>query len=157
MFSMFGFLWNPVVAMISWPDDMVWSNNAPWASEWDAYKIFNQAETEAQKIMWEAAWQPFFTSSIRILVSSKEHQTAENWVHAIVAAASIFTDEYNNALDNPQVREDAFPFLFTPLRYFWFKYKLLLIGLNIKNYLHLIILNSQAKQLFWKKKTLIEI
>jgi hypothetical protein len=39
-------------------------------------------------------------------------------VHAVVAAASIFTDEYNNALDNPQVIEDAIPFIVTPLRYF---------------------------------------
>jgi hypothetical protein len=132
VFGILGWLWNPIVAIIQWPDNMVdWWNNAPWASQWDAYKIFNQAETEAQKIMWEAAGQPFFTSSIRILVSSKNHQTAENWVHAIVAAASIFTDEYNNALDNPQVREDALPFIFTPLRYFWFKYKLVWFFQNI--------------------------
>ena len=124
-------LWNPLVAMIEWPEDMVGWNSAPWASEWDAYKIFNQAETEAQKIMWEAAWQPFFTASIRILVSSKNNQNSENWVHAIVAAASIFTDEYNNSLDNPQVREDALPFIFTPLRYFGFKYKLVWFFQNI--------------------------
>ena len=124
-FTILGWLWNPIVAIIQWPDSMVWGwNNAPWASEWDAYKIFNQAETEAQKIMWEAAGHPFFTSPIRILVSSKDHKRAEDWVHAIVAAASIFTDEYNNSLDNPQVREDAFPWIFTPLRYFGFKYKL---------------------------------
>lgn len=124
-FSLLWWLWNPIVAMIQGPENMVESaNNAPWASEWDAYKIFNQAETEAQKIMWEAAWQPFFTASVRILVSSKTHQNAEDWVHAIVAAASIYTDEYNNSLDNPQVREDALPFIFTPLRYFAFKYKL---------------------------------
>jgi hypothetical protein len=124
IFAILGFLWNPIVWLVQWPDDMVWWNNAPWASEWDAYKIFNQAETEAQKIMWESAGQPFFTSSIRILVSSKTPKNAEEWVHAIVAAASIFTDEYNNSLDNPQVREDMFPWFFTPLRYFWFKYKL---------------------------------
>jgi hypothetical protein len=68
----FGLLFNPIVALFQWADAMVWSgNNAPGASEWDAYKIFNQAETEAQKIMWESAGQPFFTASIRILVSSK--------------------------------------------------------------------------------------
>lgn len=131
MFSMLGWLWNPIVAIIQWPENMVQWSNAPWASEWDAYKIFNQAETEAQKIMWEAAWQPYFTASIRILVSSKNHQNAEDWVHAIVAAASIFTDEYNNSLDNPQVREDALPFIFTPLRYFAFKYKLVWFFQNI--------------------------
>ncbi len=132
LFWILSLLRAPIVSMIQWPDDVLASwNNAPGASEWDAYKIFNQAETEAQKIMWEAAWQPFFTSSIRILVSSKDHKRAEDWVHAIVAAASIFTDEYNNALDNPQVREDAFPWLFTPLRYFGFKYKLVWFFQNI--------------------------
>ncbi len=121
-----GFLWNPIVAIFQGPDSMVagWWNNAPGASEWDAYKIFNQAETEAQKIMGEAAAQPAFKSSVRVLVSSKIHQNSEDWVHAIVAAASIFTDEYNNSLDNPQVLEDALPRIFTPLRYFGFKYKL---------------------------------
>jgi len=50
-------LWNPIVTMVSWYDNAVKSNsNAPWASSWDSYKIFNQAETEAQKIMWESAW-----------------------------------------------------------------------------------------------------
>lgn len=130
-FNIWGILWNPIVAIMQWPDSMVWWTNAPWASEWDAYKIFNQAETEAQKVMWEAAWQPFFSSSIRILVSSKNHKTAQDWVHAIVAASSIFTDEYNNALDNPQVREDALPFIFTPLRYFGFKYKLVWFFQNV--------------------------
>ena len=124
VFSFLSFLWNPIVAMIQWPEDMVGWNWAPWASEWDAYKIFNQAETEAQKIMWESAAQPAFKSSIRVIVSSKTKQSSEDWVHAIVAAASIFTDEYNNSLDNPQILEDAFPWLFTPLRWFWFKYKL---------------------------------
>ncbi|MCP4523644.1 MAG: hypothetical protein GY828_05525, partial [Candidatus Gracilibacteria bacterium] len=110
-----GFLWNPIVAIFQGPDNMVSSGNgAPGASEGDAYKIFNQAETEAQKIMGEAAAQPAFKTSIRVLVSSKTHQNSEDGVHAIVAAASIFTDEYNNSLDNPQVLEDAFPWIFTP-------------------------------------------
>ena len=57
--------------------------------------------------MWESAAQPSFQSSIRIIVESKDEEQAENWVHSIVAAASIFTDEYNNTLDNPQMVEDA--------------------------------------------------
>ena len=118
-------LFNPIVALFQWADAMVaWWNNAPWASEWDSYKIFNQAETESQKLMWEAAAQPAFETSIRVLVSSPKYQNCEDWVHAIVAAASIFTDEYNNSLDNPQILEDAFPFIFTPVRHFAFKHKL---------------------------------
>lgn len=117
-------LYNFLRWLIEWSWWIVKSTNAPWASEWDAYKIFNQAETESQKIMWEAAAQPSFRSSIRILVSSKSSDDAENWIHNIVAAASIFTDEYNNALDNPQMIEDAFHKIITPLRYIWYKFKL---------------------------------
>lgn len=117
--------WNPIVAIISGPESMVKSDNmAPWASEWDAYKIFNQAETEAQKIMGEAAAQPSFKASIRIIVSSKDEKSAENNIHSIISASSIFTDEYNNSLDNPQFLEDAFRFFFTPVRYFGYKFKL---------------------------------
>jgi len=134
LFWFLSFLWNPVVAMIQWPDSMVAWNNAPWASEWDAYKIFNQAETESQKVMWETAAQPMFKSSIRILVSSKNKKSAEEWVHAIVAAASMYTDEYNNALDNPQLLEDALPWFFTPARHFWFKYKLVWFFQNISRF-----------------------
>ena len=124
-------LYNPLRAIVEWSEWIVNSTNAPWASEWDAYKIFNQAETESQKIMWESAAQPAFKSSIRIIVESKSWNDAQNWVHAIVAAASIFTDEYNNALDNPQMIEDAFHIVITPLRYFAFKYKLVWFFQNI--------------------------
>lgn len=124
IFKPFTWLWNPIVAIVSGPDNMVWGNNAPWASEGDAYKIFNQAETESQKVMGESAAQPSFESSIRIIVASKSYKQAENAVHAIVAAASIFTDEYNNALDNPQLYEDSLPWIFTPCRHFAFKHKL---------------------------------
>lgn len=128
----FEILWNPIRVLFEWTDWIVKSgNNAPWATEWDAYKIFNQAETESQKIMWEAAAQPVFKTSIRVLVSSKKHSSSENGVHAIVAAASIFTDEYNNALDNPQIIEDLIPFMITPLRHFWFKNKLVWFFQNI--------------------------
>ena len=123
--------WNPIVAIISGPDGMVSSSGAPGASEWDAYKIFNQAETEAQKIMWEAAAQPAYKTSVRIIVSSKTENSAKHGAHAIVAAASIFTDEYNNALDNPQIFEDSLPFIFTPLRHFAFRHKLVGFFQNI--------------------------
>lgn len=125
------FFWNPVVALVQGTDDMVKDNNAPWASSWDSYKIFNQAETEAHKIMWESAGQPSFRTSIRVLVASKQPQKAEDWAHAVIAASSIFTDEYNNALDNPQFIEDFLYFVFTPIRYFAFKYKLIWFFQNV--------------------------
>lgn len=128
----FWILFNPVRVIFEWSDAAIKDgSNAPWANEWDSYKIFNQAETESQKLMWEAASQPVFETSIRILVSSKDKQKSEDWIHAIVAAASIFTDEYNNALDNPQILEDAIPWLITKMRYFAFKYKLVWFFQNI--------------------------
>jgi len=134
-FAFADFLWNPIVAIIQWPEDMVKDiNNAPWASSWDAYKIFNQAETESQKIMWEAASQPAFNSSIRIIVSSNSKNMILDSVNAIIWASSIFTDEYNNSLDNPQVREDWLSFIFTPAIYFWFKYKLVWFFQNISTF-----------------------
>lgn len=81
--------------------------------------------------MGESAAQPSFQSSIRVLVASKTHRQAENAVHAVVAAASIFTDEYNNALDNPQLYEDSLPWIFTPIRHFAFKHKLVGLFQNI--------------------------
>lgn len=124
--------WNPIVAILSWPDNMVaGDNNAPGASSWDAYKIFNQAETEAQKIMWESAAQPSFRASIRVFVSSENPESSESGVHSVIAAASIFTDEYNNSLDNPQFLEDAFPWFFAPIRYFAFHFKLVGFFQNI--------------------------
>lgn len=48
----------------------------PGASGGDAYKIFNQAETEAQKMVGESAGQPGFEASIRILVASDTRESA---------------------------------------------------------------------------------
>lgn len=106
----------------------------PGASSWDAYKIFNQAETEAQKMVGESAWQQAFEASIRILVSSDTRESAHQWLHTLIAANSIFTDEYNNQLDNPQMIEDLFRFLFAPLRYFAFKFRLLGIAQDISRF-----------------------
>ncbi|PZM81810.1 hypothetical protein DLH72_05090 [Candidatus Gracilibacteria bacterium] len=134
VWSLLSWLYNPIRGLIEGTEGIVKSTSAPGASEGDAYKIFNQAETESQKIMGESAAQPTFKSSIRIIVESKSSHDAENGVHAIVAAASIFTDEYNNALDNPQMVEDAFHFIITPLRYFAFKYKLVGFFQNVSHF-----------------------
>lgn len=100
-------------------------SGAPGASSGDSYKIFNQAETESQKMVGESAGQPGFEASIRILVSSDTRESAHQGLQSLVAATSIFTDEYNNQLDNPQMIEDIFRVIFVPLRYFAFQYRLI--------------------------------
>ena len=99
-------------------------SNAPGASSGDAYKIFNQAEQESQKAMGESAGQPGFEGSITILVASETPASAENALQTVIGALNVFTDEYNNKFDNPQI-EDVFAFILTPIRYFAFRFRLL--------------------------------
>lgn len=124
-------IYKTIVAPISWllsrfiaNEDNSSGSNAPGASTGDSYKIFNQAETEAQKMVGESAGQPAFKASIRLLVSSDTKLNATNGLHNLIAATSIFTDEYNNRLDNPQMWEDLFSVIFTPLRYFAYRFRL---------------------------------
>jgi Type IV secretory system Conjugative DNA transfer len=138
-FWIFGTAFNVIVAPISWffyrfLANEETSTNAPGASSGDSYKIFNQAETEAQKMVGESAGQPGFEASIRLLVSSDTRQSAHNALQSLVAATSIFTDEYNNHLDNPQMMEDMFQFIFTPLRYFAFQFRLIGILQSISRF-----------------------
>lgn len=121
-----------IVAPISWllyrfikNEQDPTSPTAPGASSGDSYKIFNQAETESHKMVGESAGQPGFSSSIRILVSSDTGSSARSALQNLVAATSIFTDEYNNQLSNPQLLEDTFRFFFSPLRYFAYQYRLI--------------------------------
>ena len=107
------------------------ASNAPGASSGDSYKIFNQAETEAQKMVGESAWQPAFRGSIRVMVASDTPVSAKNGLSTLVSATNIFTDEYNNQLENPQMIEDPFRFIFTPLRYFAYKFRLVGVFQNI--------------------------
>ncbi len=139
-FGIIGTTFTIIIAPIAWIFDRflrnepTWSSNAPWASSGDSYKIFNQAETESQKMVWESAGQPGFESSIRILVSSDTRSSAHNWLQNLIAATAIFTDEYNNQLDNPQMVEDMFRIIFTPLRYFAFQFRLVGIFQNISRF-----------------------
>lgn len=82
----------------------------------------------------ESAGQPGFEASIRILVSSDTGASARSALQNLVAATSIFTDEYNNQLQNPQMMEDPFRFFFTPLRYFAYQYRLVGILQSISRF-----------------------
>ena len=131
-----------LVAPISWllyrfiknEQDPSSGTNAPGASGGDSYKIFNQAETESQKMVGESAGQPGFAASIRVLVSSDTGESARSALQNLVAATSIFTDEYNNQLTNPQLLEDTFRFIFSPLRYFAYQFRLLGVMQNISRF-----------------------
>ncbi len=105
-------------------NEPVEGTSAPWASSGDSYKIFNQAEQESQKAVWESAWQQWFEASIRFLVASNNDQSAKDWLRGLLSTTSVYTDEYNNKLDDPRIVEDVFSFILTPIRYIGFKFKL---------------------------------
>ncbi len=135
-FGVLGTVFKVITAPLSWilyrfVKNEESASTAPGASTGDAYKIFNQAETEAHKMVGESAGQPGFEGSIRILVASDTSLSAKNALSTLVSATNIFTDEYNNQLDNPQMVEDTLRFLFTPLRYFAYKFRLVGIFQNI--------------------------
>ena len=85
-------------------------------------------------MMGESAGQPGFECSIRILVASDTGASAKNALSSLVAATNVFTDEYNNQLDNPQMIEDPFRFFFTPIRYFAYQYRLIGILQSISRF-----------------------
>ncbi len=72
----------------------------------------------------ESAGQPGFQASMRILVASDTPESAESGLYNLVSAMNIYTDEYNNKLDNPQILENMFAFFFTPIRYLAFRLRL---------------------------------
>lgn len=74
----------------------------------DAYKIFNQTEQEAQKMVGESAAQSTFDCSIIAIVGSDTEESAQNGINSIITSTSIFTNEYCNELDNNQFLEGAF-------------------------------------------------
>ncbi len=125
------FLWKAIKSPFSflvWAFDFFSKNdsdtNAPGASGGDSYKIFNQAEQESHKAVGESAGQPAYLASIRLLVSSDNPTNVKNALESIVGSMSMYTDEYNNKLDNPQI-EDLFKFFFAMVRYFAFRFRMI--------------------------------
>jgi hypothetical protein len=62
--------------------------------------------------------------SVRLLVSSEDQESTKNALESVVGAMSMYTDEYNNKLDNPQW-EDLLAFIFTPIRYFAYRFRMI--------------------------------
>ncbi|MCB9807397.1 hypothetical protein H6768_06035 [Candidatus Peribacteria bacterium] len=80
-------------------------DNPLGASGGDSYKIFNQAEQEAQKMVGESAAQSAFDCTILVLVGSDSVESAQNGIDSMLTSTSVFTNEYCNELDNNQFLE----------------------------------------------------
>ncbi len=99
-------------------------SNAPGASGGDSYKIFNQAEQEAQKMVGESAAQSAFSATILVVVGSDTVESAQGGIDSMLTSTSVFTNEYCNELDNNQFLEWAFRWLVRPIHNLAFRFKL---------------------------------
>jgi sulfite reductase alpha subunit-like flavoprotein len=86
----------------------------------DSYKIFNQAEQEAQKMVGESAAQSAFDCTILVIVGSDSAESAQNGINSMLTSTSVFTNEYCNELDNNQFIEGAFRWIVKPLHWISF-------------------------------------
>lgn len=98
--------------------------NPMGASGGDSYKIFNQAEQEAQKMVGENAAQNAFEASMLVLVGSDSEEAAQNGIDSMLASTSVYTNEYCNNLDNNQILEGMFRPLIRFLHKMAFQFKL---------------------------------
>ncbi len=98
--------------------------NPMGASGGDSFKIFNQAEQEAQKMVGENSAQNSFEASMLVLVGSDCEESAQNGIDSMLASTSVYTNEYCNNLDNNQILEGMFRPLIRFLHKMAFHFKL---------------------------------
>jgi hypothetical protein len=99
-------------------------DNPMGAGGGDSYKIFNQAEQEAQKMVGENAAQNAFDASIIVIVGSDSDESAQNGLDSLLASTSVYTNEYCNSLDNNQLLEGIMGPLLRWFHWISFRFKL---------------------------------
>ena len=108
-------LLKPIDFLINWASsDMIkkMKNNS---ESWDSYTRMTKAEEEAINTMADEAWKPAFTSSMFMISSSDEKSRNSTNIQSLVSAYTVYKDEYNNGLDQPQVQADIFWWFFKPV------------------------------------------
>ena len=105
----------PINFLVNWPSKELIQKTAPGASQWDGYVRMTKAEEEAINTMSEEAWKPAFSSSLFIVSNSEYKDRNDENINALVSAYTVYKDEYNNALDQPEWQADLFGWLFEPL------------------------------------------
>ncbi len=122
--------WKIIDFLIHWPDQKLIKRFAPWANQGDPFIRMPKAEEEALNIMAEEAWKHAFYSGLLLVSSSNDKIRAKENLHNVVSAYTIYKDEYNNELDQPEWLADILWFILKPLWKFasifnliWFFYR----------------------------------
>jgi len=111
----FNVILKPIDFLINGPSDKLIKRMKPGASTWDAYTRMTKAEEEAINTMAEEAWKPAFACNIYIISNSEYDDRNEQNIQSLVSAYTIYKDEYNNYLDQPEWQADIFGFFFKPI------------------------------------------
>lgn len=74
-----------------------------------------KAEEEALNTMAEEAWKPAYEWWILLATSSADHKRIQENIYNVVSAFTVYADEYNNELDQPETWADLFGRILKPL------------------------------------------
>lgn len=74
-----------------------------------------KAEEDALNIMGEEAGKHAFETAIFLISSSDDADRAVQNINNMEAVFTIYRDEFNNELDNNNLKTDALGFFFKPL------------------------------------------
>ena len=135
--SFWWYLTNPFFFLVNWPSQKLIRKMAPWAAQWDSYTRMIKAEEEAINTMWEEAWKPAFSSSLYMITTTNIEERANTNIQTVLSSFTIYKDEYNNELDQPEIKADIFGFIYKPMWKFsilfslsWFFAKLNVFTIN---------------------------
>jgi len=122
--------WKFLDFLIHWPDEKLIKRFHPGANQWDPFIRMTKAQEEALNIMAEEAGKHAFYSWLLLISSSDDKRRAWENIDNVVSAYTIYKDEYNNELDQPEWLADLLWFILKPLWKFasifnliWFFYK----------------------------------
>lgn len=107
--------WKLFDFLIYGPSEGLIKKFSPWSNSGDAFVRMVKAEEEALNTMWEEAWKPAYQSWLLLISASNDQLRAQQNLQNVVSAYSIYKDEYNNELDQPEVAADLFGWILKPL------------------------------------------
>ena len=108
-------IFKPINFMVNGASDKMIKKMKPWASSGDAYTRMTKAEEEAINLMAEEAGKPAFSGSMFLIANSKYKDRNQETIQSLVSAYTIYKDEYNNELDQPEWQADIFGWFFKPM------------------------------------------
>jgi len=114
-FNPFSVIIKPINFLINGPSDKMIKKMKPWANSWDSYTRMTKAEEEAINTMAEEAWKPAFGCNIYLISNSEYNDRNDQNIQSLISAYTIYKDEYNNYLDQPEWQADVFGLIFKPL------------------------------------------